>query len=186
LNINEIKEKELGNLLTLINGNSKEDTRRVVQELSNRFLHSLFPKIHMQYSLKLAFWDRLLQAQYLQQYEQVASVEMFDERCAYSDQAVDPTFDFFPEMAREKFYQSWAFFCAGDIVASLNAAFQALEICSFTLGSNHPTLSVIMQHIATICESQGLRLEAQRMRREALELVVNDQYRHSAETPYLH
>jgi hypothetical protein len=89
-------------------------------------------------------------------------------------------------MAREKFYQSGAFFCAGDLVASLNAAFQALEICTFTLGSNHPTLSIVMQHIATICESQGLRLEAQRMRQDALEIVVNDHLRSYPQAPYLH
>lgn len=138
----------------------------------------------MKYSLKLAFWDRLLQAQCLQRYDSGACLGF-----ANGDRSEAPTeqsFDLFPEMAREKFYQSGSFFCAGDTVASLNAAFQSLEICAFTLGNNHPALTIVMQHIATICESQGLRVEARRMREDAEELVAYEQCRWQNETPYLH
>jgi len=145
-----------------------------------------FPQIPMQYSLKLTFWDRLLQAQHVQEFGDGTLGVLPDHNAPFSELGGDQCFDVFPEMAREKFYQSGALFCAGNIVASLNLAFQALQICSFTLGSNHPALSVVMQHIATICESQGLRFEAQRMRREALEIVAHEHYRTSAEASYLH
>lgn len=139
----------------------------------------------MQYSLKLAFWDRLLQAQYLH-HQDDDFIGIFAEEPMPSKQRLDQTVDSFPEMAREKFYQSGAFFCAGNIVASLNSAFQALQICSFTLGNNHPALTVIMQHIATICESQGLVFEAERMRTEALQIAVKDQRKTSGHNLYLH
>jgi hypothetical protein len=139
----------------------------------------------MQYSLKLAFWDRLLQAQYLHRQDD-DFMGIFADEPAASKQHVEQSVDSFPEMAREKFYQSGAFFCAGNIVASLNSAFQALQICSFTLGNNHPALTVVMQHIATICESQGLVFEAERMRTEALQIAVKDQRKTSGSNLYLH
>jgi hypothetical protein len=143
------------------------------------------PKIPMQYSLKLAFWDRLLQAQYLHRYDSDL-MDFFTDQPPAAKRQADESLDSFPEMAREKFYQSGAFFCSGNIVASLNSAFQALQICSFTLGNNHPALTVIMQHIATICESQGLIFEAERMRTEALQIAVKDHRKTSGPSLYLH
>lgn len=139
----------------------------------------------MQYSLKLAFWDRLLQAQYLHDQDEDFFATLALEP-QVTKQRADESLDSFPEMAREKFYQSGAFFCAGNIVASLNSAFQALQICSFTLGNNHPALTIVMQHIATICESQGLAFEAERMRAEALQIAVKDQYRTPGSSLYVH
>jgi hypothetical protein len=139
----------------------------------------------MQYSLRLAFWDRLLQAEYLHRQDD-DFIGYFAEEELPAKQAVLQSVDSFPEMAREKFYQSGAFFCAGNIVASLNSAFQALQICSFTLGNSHPALTIVMQHIATICESQGLAFEAERMRMEALQIAVKDQRKTSGSSLYLH
>ena len=139
----------------------------------------------MQYSLKLAFWDRLVQAHYLHSQDD-DFIGAFAVEPLVSKQLPDESFDSLPEMAREKFYQSGAFFCAGNIVASLNSAFQALQICSFTLGNAHPALTIVMQHIATICESQGLVFEAERMRTEALQIAVKDQRKTSGSNLYLH
>jgi hypothetical protein len=132
----------------------------------------------MQYSPKLAFWSHYVQAQ-----ERYWSVNEFGARLYHEREflsspikSIESSIDEIPAYAHKKFVEAGTQLSAGNVAKALTLSFQALEICSFTLGLNHPAVGMLMHHIASICESQGLQLEALRMRRTALEIFAADPY----------
>ncbi len=139
----------------------------------------------MQYStLKPTFWARFIQSQ--DRASQQGSMQMHPER--YAENAThtnDLSAEVFPEIARDKFYQSASAFFADDQTNAMKYAFQALEICSFALGNKHSSVSIIMGHIATICDSQGLDFEAEMMRRGSLK-ITEEVLRRNAKHSYCH
>jgi hypothetical protein len=139
----------------------------------------------MQYStLKPTFWARFIQSQDLFA-DQDHSQKQPEEYPYDMTDANDLSADAFPEIARDKFYQSAAAFYANDQSSAMKYAFQSLEICSFALGSNHASASIIMGHIATICDSQGLDFEAEMMRRGSLR-ITEEVLKRNAKHSYCH
>ena len=139
----------------------------------------------MQYStLKPTFWARFIQSQDL--FAEQGDTQLQPEGYPFdSSSANDLTSEAFPEIARDKFYQSAAAFFADDQSNAMKYAFQSLEICSFALGSNHASASIIMGHIATICDSQGLDFEAEMMRRGSLK-ITEEVLKQNAKHSYCH
>jgi hypothetical protein len=144
----------------------------------------------MQYStLRPTFWARFIQSQ-----EHFADAGDIQSRSAGYPEAIvhindcpsaDCLAEAFPEIARDKFYHSAAAFFAEDVTNALKYAFQALQICSFALGPQHSSVSVIMIHIATICDSQGLNFEAEMMRRGSLK-ITEEVLKRNAKHSYCH
>jgi hypothetical protein len=139
----------------------------------------------MEYALKSAFWSNYVQAQ--ERYWSQSPDDFNHPSPNYFKpyrKAAETSIEEFPENARKKFHSAGEHFYQGDVANSIELAFQALEICSFTLGSSHPSASVIMHFIASICETHGLKVEALKMRRTALEIFSDDLLCYSEEYAY--